>query len=358
MPPVIGFIGLGNMGRPMAANLLKAGYPVRVWDRTPARAAALAAQGATSVSRPEGVAEAGALVISSLSDDRVLEEVVGANRELLCRLGHGGVHVSTSTVAPETARRLAEGHQPYGVAYLAAPVLGRPDAAAAARLWVFLSGPALSRTSPPSATRPGPLARNRPGRSRLSHNGTGAPEKVIRHEQREGRPMSDGLMWHRIQFAFTITYHDLFPQLTMGLLSTNAQPGWRDARWLGGYLTNSALLLGCAEMLVLAAFLGQERATALLRPALMLLLVLNLVPLGLMVRNLLPALSRAYTPGQLGRLAALGVGVGSLLPVALLLAGSGRLIVLAAVLFLLLGSLAVRFVIVRLPHTPLRKAGR
>jgi 3-hydroxyisobutyrate dehydrogenase-like beta-hydroxyacid dehydrogenase len=93
MRPVIGFVGLGNMGQPMAANLLRAGYPVRVWDRTPARAAALAAQGATSASSLEEVAEAGALVISSLSDDRVLEEVVGANRELLRRLGPGGIHV-------------------------------------------------------------------------------------------------------------------------------------------------------------------------------------------------------------------------------------------------------------------------
>ena len=134
------------------------------------------------------------------------------------------------------------------------------------------------------------------------------------------------------------------------LLSTNAQPGWRDARWLGGYLTNSALLLGCAEMLVLATLLGQERAGALLRPALVLLLVVNLVPLGLVVRNLRPALSRAYTPGQLGRLAALCLGVGTLAPLALLLAGGHPLLVLAAVLLLLLGSLAVRFVIVRLPH--------
>src|ERR1700746_2060743 len=130
MRPVIGFVGLGNMGQPMAANLLKAGYSVRVWDRTLARAAALAAQGATSVSRPEEVAEAGALVISSLSNDQVLEEVVGANHELLRRLGPGGIHISTSTVAPETSRRLAEGHKHYGVTYLAAPVLGRPDAAA------------------------------------------------------------------------------------------------------------------------------------------------------------------------------------------------------------------------------------
>ena len=145
MRPVIGFVGIGNMGHPMAANLLKAGYSVRVWNRTSARTAALAAQGATSVSRPEEVAEAGGLVISSLANDRVLEEVVGANEELLRRLGPGGIHLSTSTVAPETSRRLAEDHQHYGVTYLAAPVLGRPDAAAAAKLWIFLSGPAEAK---------------------------------------------------------------------------------------------------------------------------------------------------------------------------------------------------------------------
>src|SRR5207237_1234793 len=115
------------------------------WDRTSGRTAALAAQGATSVSRPEEVAEAGALVISSLSNDQVLEEVVGANPVLLRRLGSGGIHISTSTVAPETSRRLAEGHQLYGVTYLAAPVLGRPDAAAAAKLWIFLSGPRAAK---------------------------------------------------------------------------------------------------------------------------------------------------------------------------------------------------------------------
>src|SRR4051794_24111271 len=103
MRAVIGFVGAGNMGQPMAANLLKAGHAVRVWDRTPARAAALAARGATAVSRPEEVAEAGAVVISSLSNDRVLEEVVGANDALLRRLGPGGIHISTSTVAPETS---------------------------------------------------------------------------------------------------------------------------------------------------------------------------------------------------------------------------------------------------------------
>ena len=134
------------------------------------------------------------------------------------------------------------------------------------------------------------------------------------------------------------------------LLSTNSQPGWRDARWLGGYLTNSALVLGCAQMLLLAALLGQERASALLRPSLVLLLVLNLFPLGLVIRNLLPTLSRLYTPGQFGRLGALCLGLGTLAPLALLFAGDILPCVLAGVLSLLAGSLALRFVIVRLPH--------
>jgi DMSO reductase anchor subunit len=134
------------------------------------------------------------------------------------------------------------------------------------------------------------------------------------------------------------------------LLSTNAQPGWRDARWLGGYLTNSAFLLGSAAMLALAALREQESAITPLRPALMLLLVLNLVPLGLLTWNLRPALFRAYTSRQLASFAALVVGVGTLLPLALLLVAESRVLEMAAVLFLLLGSLAVRFVIVRLPH--------
>src|SRR5262245_268851 len=120
------------------------------------------------------------------------------------------------------------------------------------------------------------------------------------------------------------------------LLSTSAQPGWRDARWLGGYLTNSAFLLGCAELLVLSVLTGQERAATVLRPALALLLVLNLAPLRLLLANLRPALSRIYTPGQLGRLAALCVGVGTLVPLALLAAGGSPLPLLAAVLSLLL----------------------
>src|SRR6516164_2798919 len=82
------------------------------------------------------------------------------------------------------------------------------------------------------------------------------------------------------------------------LLSTNAQPGWKDARWLGGYLTNSALLMGCAELLILSALMGQTQAIAVLRSAFIVLLVLNLIPLGLLFANLQPTHARLSTRGQ------------------------------------------------------------
>jgi hypothetical protein len=133
------------------------------------------------------------------------------------------------------------------------------------------------------------------------------------------------------------------------LLSTSAQPGWKGARWLGGYLTNSALLLGCAELLALSILMGQERAAAILRTALVLLLLLNVVALGLLLVDVRAALSSACTRLALGRLGALALAGGVLLPLGLLVVG-GPLPMLGAVLCLVLGALVVRFEIVHLPH--------
>src|SRR3984885_12493532 len=82
------------------------------------------------------------------------------------------------------------------------------------------------------------------------------------------------------------------------LLSTNAQPGWKDARWLGGYLTNSALLMGCGEFLVLSTLMGQAQASSILRTAFIVLLLLNVIPLGLLFANLRPVHARLYTREQ------------------------------------------------------------
>jgi len=134
------------------------------------------------------------------------------------------------------------------------------------------------------------------------------------------------------------------------LLSTNSQPGWKDARWLGGYLTNSALLLGCAEMLVLSLLMNDANAVTILRPALGLLLVLNLVALCLLGFDLRATLSRIYSRWEVFGLSAVSLGAGLLVPVCLLLVSGSSLFMLAAVMFVLLGSLFIRFVITALPH--------
>jgi 3-hydroxyisobutyrate dehydrogenase-like beta-hydroxyacid dehydrogenase len=140
MAETLGFIGLGNMGEPIAANLLRAGFGLRVYNRTAAKAAPLVAKGAAQVTSDVEVAQAGGIVLTMLADDRAVEEVTLREHSFVERLGAGGIHISLSTIAPATARRLAEHHAKYKVEYVAAPVFGRPEAAAAARLWVCTSG--------------------------------------------------------------------------------------------------------------------------------------------------------------------------------------------------------------------------
>lgn len=135
------------------------------------------------------------------------------------------------------------------------------------------------------------------------------------------------------------------------LLSTNAQPGWKDARWLGGYLTNSALLMGCAELLVLSALIRQTQATAILRTAFIVLLVLNVIPLALLFRNLQPTHARLYTREQQWRVGALIIASGTLIPLGLTLLNGSLLFILGSVIFLLLASWVIRFVYVKIPHT-------
>jgi hypothetical protein len=134
------------------------------------------------------------------------------------------------------------------------------------------------------------------------------------------------------------------------LLSTNAQPGWKDARWLGGYLTNSALLMGCAELLVLSALMGQTQATAILRTGFVVLLLLNVIPLGLLFANLRPAHALLYTREQQWRVGML-IAAGTLVPLGLMVLKGNLLFILAAVISLLLQSWAIRFVYVKIPHT-------
>jgi 3-hydroxyisobutyrate dehydrogenase-like beta-hydroxyacid dehydrogenase len=145
MAETVGFIGLGQMGEPIAANLLNAGYGLRVYNRTASKAAGLAAKGARAMTSSAETATAGGIVLTMLANDQVLEEICLARDSFVERLGAGGIHISLSTIAPATARKLAEHHARHGVEYVAAPVFGRPEAAAAKRLWVCVSGSSAAR---------------------------------------------------------------------------------------------------------------------------------------------------------------------------------------------------------------------
>ncbi|MFZ0981033.1 MAG: NAD(P)-dependent oxidoreductase [Candidatus Acidiferrales bacterium] len=145
MAQTLGFIGLGNMGEPIAANLMAAGHALRVYNRTASKAAALVAKGATLAKAPADVASPGGIVFTMVADDRAIDELCLAPGSFVERLGPDGIHVSLSTISPATARRLAEHHAKHKVEYVASPVFGRPEAAAAKKLWVCTSGHAAAK---------------------------------------------------------------------------------------------------------------------------------------------------------------------------------------------------------------------
>jgi 3-hydroxyisobutyrate dehydrogenase-like beta-hydroxyacid dehydrogenase len=128
------------MGLPIATNLLKAGYRLRVYNRTAQKADPLVAAGAKLVDSPSDVVEPGGIVFTMLADDAAVESIAGNESDFLEHFAGGGIHVSMSTIGPQTARHLAEHHAKKGVAYLAAPVIGRPDRAAAGTLFILLAG--------------------------------------------------------------------------------------------------------------------------------------------------------------------------------------------------------------------------
>ena len=133
----VGFIGLGRMGSAMAANLMKAGHELVVWNRTPEKADPLVKAGARRGSRPADAAEAD-VVMTMLADDAAVEAAVYGEDGIL---GGRALHVSHSTISVALADRLAADHRGKG-GFLSAPVFGRPAAAEAAKLFVVAAGPA------------------------------------------------------------------------------------------------------------------------------------------------------------------------------------------------------------------------
>ena len=136
----VGWIGLGNMGLPMARNILKAGHQLVVYNRTQSRAEALRADGASVASSPVDAAAA-PILVTMVADDPALEDLIFGAGKVLEVLGRGATHISMSTISVSLSRRLAEAHAKAGQEYVSAPVFGRPQAAEAAKLFVVAAGP-------------------------------------------------------------------------------------------------------------------------------------------------------------------------------------------------------------------------
>lgn len=135
-----GFIGLGNMGLPMARNLLKAGHEVIVYNRTRERAESLRKEGAIVAEKATDACSSDVL-ITMLADDKALRAVV-FDGQFISSLGPGTVHVSMATISVALAQELTRAHAEAGKQFISAPVFGRPEAAEAAELAIVAAGPA------------------------------------------------------------------------------------------------------------------------------------------------------------------------------------------------------------------------
>jgi 3-hydroxyisobutyrate dehydrogenase-like beta-hydroxyacid dehydrogenase len=135
----IGFIGLGQMGRGMAARLLDRGYALTVWNRSRSIAKTLQGRGAQVADSPEGTLDA-EIVITMLSDDAAVEAVWIASG-LVDAMPAGAVHLNMASVSLRMAQRLTAHHRERGSHYVSAPVFGRPQAAAAGQLDIVAAGP-------------------------------------------------------------------------------------------------------------------------------------------------------------------------------------------------------------------------
>ena len=140
MNPTVGFIGLGNLGTPIALNLMENGHALRVYNRTASKMTPLTAKGATACDSISALAKECSIVFTIVSDDAALKQICGGDDGLLKNLKKGSIHISMSTILPKTAEDLAQLHQQNEQQYLASPVFGRPEAAVAKKLNFVVSG--------------------------------------------------------------------------------------------------------------------------------------------------------------------------------------------------------------------------
>jgi len=146
----IAFLGLGNMGSHMARNLHSAGHAITVWNRTHAKSEALQSDGIAVASSIADAARGADVAITVLSDDHAVSEAVFGSGGIAGTLPQGSIHISMSTISVALSQQLAAEHHQRGQSYVSAPVFGRPEAAAAAKLVVVVAGPAadIERSQP------------------------------------------------------------------------------------------------------------------------------------------------------------------------------------------------------------------
>lgn len=137
----IAIVGLGNMGRPIAENIMKAGYSLTVYNRTKEKAADLLEKGAEYAKTPRQAAEHADIVLSMLSDDEAVTGVTFGPDGIIAGLSEKGIHISMSTISTALSEQLSAAHSSRGQSFIAAPVLGRPDAAEKAELRIITAGP-------------------------------------------------------------------------------------------------------------------------------------------------------------------------------------------------------------------------
>jgi len=136
----VGFVGLGLMGAPMAECILKAGYPLAVWNRTAEKADPLAAAGATKAASPAAAARGADFVVVMVADDAALDSVLFGEEGLSRGMKRGGLLINCSTTSPAMSFRAATALRSLGVRYLEAPVMGSIAAAREGKLQILVGG--------------------------------------------------------------------------------------------------------------------------------------------------------------------------------------------------------------------------
>lgn len=136
----IGVLGLGRMGTAIANNIIKSGFNLVVYNRTPDKTRQLVEAGAVATASPKEAASKSDVILTSLRDDAALLEVVNGEKGMLSGLRSGAIHIGTSTISPSLSTTLAQMHNAHDSLYLAAPVLGNPAAAEEGKLTTFVAG--------------------------------------------------------------------------------------------------------------------------------------------------------------------------------------------------------------------------